>query len=197
MSEEVNDMTVGSKIFELRKKWKLSQEELAERVHVSRPTVSKWENDVVLPDVYNLKELAKVFQCTVDELIDDAKELKNEKKMNVNQDVVVESRKYSGGIIKRHWQKIGYLLVFVVLSWIAFGFIVAISTGSLKVGNKVYHFEHIYDNHVGHHGNEYIFDMGTAGFETMNRIQMLLWLVPLIIGLVLIIYDFIKMKGAK
>ena len=45
MSEEVNDMTVGSKIFELRKKWNLSQEELAERVHVSRQTVSKWEND--------------------------------------------------------------------------------------------------------------------------------------------------------
>lgn len=191
-------MTVGSKIFELRKKWNLSQEELAARVHVSRQTVSKWENDVVLPDVYNLKELAKVFQCSVDELIDEAKELNNEKKINFSQDgLVAESMKYSGGIIKRHWQKIGYLLVFVVLSWLAFGFIVAISTGSLKVGNKVYHFEHFYDNHVGHHGNEHIFDMGTAGFETMNRIQMLLWLVPLIVGLVLIIYDFIKMKGAK
>ncbi len=191
-------MTVGSKIFELRKKWNMSQEELAERVHVSRQTVSKWENDVVLPDVYNLKELAKVFQCTVDELIDDAKELNAEKKINVNKDgLVVESMKYSGGIIKRHWQKIGYFLVFVVISWLAFGFIVAISTGSLKVGNKIYHFEHIYEKHIGHNGNEHIFDMGTAGFETMNRIQMLLWLVPLIIGLILIIYDFIKMKGAK
>ena len=59
-------MKIGKKIAALRNKKGLSQEELANRLYVSRQTISKWENDVVLPDANNLKELSKLFECSID-----------------------------------------------------------------------------------------------------------------------------------
>lgn len=195
MSEEVNDMTVGSKIFELRKKWNLSQEELAERVHVSRQTVSKWENDVVLPDVYNLKELAKVFQCTVDELIDDAKEV------HTKQDgPVVEAMKYSGKLVKRHWQKVGYYLLYVALGCFLFTFIVNMMSGGVETVYQSMGFGHMFGEHSTHHGMESIFDMNLPGmgmFKVIRTIPLIAGVVSLIGGIGLIVYDFIKMKDAK
>ena len=62
-------MTVGQKIKELRHKKSITQKGLAERLNVSFQTVSKWENDENEPDVSTLKELAKIFGCSVDELL--------------------------------------------------------------------------------------------------------------------------------
>ena len=68
-------MTLGQKIKEIRKKFGLSQEKLAEIMNVSRQAITKWENDVGIPDVTNLQELSKVFGITVDYLLNDANEL--------------------------------------------------------------------------------------------------------------------------
>lgn len=50
-------MTLGQKIQRLRKEKRLTQEQLAERLHVSRQAVSRWELDEVLPDTQNLLPL--------------------------------------------------------------------------------------------------------------------------------------------
>ena len=68
-------MTLGKKLKEIRKNFGLSQEELAEMMHVSRQAITKWENDNGLPDVSNLQELSKVFGLTVDYLLDNDKQL--------------------------------------------------------------------------------------------------------------------------
>lgn len=52
----------------LRKKNKLSQEQLAEKVDVSRQTVAKWENGESVPDIYKCKTLSDIFQVTLDQL---------------------------------------------------------------------------------------------------------------------------------
>ncbi|MBZ5751658.1 MULTISPECIES: helix-turn-helix transcriptional regulator [Metabacillus] len=52
----------------LRKKYKMSQEILAERVNVSRQTVAKWENEEAFPDIHKCKILADIFQVTLDQL---------------------------------------------------------------------------------------------------------------------------------
>ncbi|MFT4415467.1 helix-turn-helix domain-containing protein [Fredinandcohnia humi] len=52
----------------LRKKRKMSQEALAERINVSRQTVAKWENGEALPDIHKCKMLADIFQVTLDQL---------------------------------------------------------------------------------------------------------------------------------
>ncbi len=194
MSEEVKSMTVGSKIFELRKKWNMSQEELAERVHVSRQTVSKWENDVVLPDVYNLKELARVFQCTVDELIDDAKEVHTKQ-----EGPVVEAMKYSGKLVKRHWQKIGYYLLYVAVGCFLFSFLANMMFGGVEDIHHSLGFDHIFGG-SSNHGMEHFFDMNLPGmgmFKAVRTIPLVVGVLAFIGGIGLIIYDFIKMKDAK
>lgn len=61
---------IGMNIRILRKKHRMSQEALAERVNVSRQTVAKWENGEALPDIYKSKMLAGLFQVTLDQLSD-------------------------------------------------------------------------------------------------------------------------------
>ena len=63
-------MTLGQKLKEIRKRFGLSQESLAEIMNVSRQAITKWESDEGLPDVSNLQELSKVFNLTVDYLLD-------------------------------------------------------------------------------------------------------------------------------
>ena len=68
-------MTLGEKIKDLRKAASITQEGLAEKIGVSRQAVTKWESDVGMPDVENLKIIANLFNITVDELLDYKKEI--------------------------------------------------------------------------------------------------------------------------
>jgi len=60
---------IGEMIAKKRAELSLSQEELAEKLCVSRSAVAKWETGKGTPDVENLKALAALFQISVDELL--------------------------------------------------------------------------------------------------------------------------------
>jgi transcriptional regulator with XRE-family HTH domain len=62
-------MEFNAKLQELRKKKGLTQEELAEALYVSRTAISKWESDRGYPSIDSLKEIAKYFSVTIDELL--------------------------------------------------------------------------------------------------------------------------------
>lgn len=62
-------MSLGNSLFNARKKSGLSQEEVAEKLGVSRQTISKWETDETLPDIRQSKKLAVLYHLTLDELI--------------------------------------------------------------------------------------------------------------------------------
>ena len=62
-------MELGKQIKIHRQEAHLSQEELADRVYVSRQTISNWENDKSYPDVNSLVLLSEIFQITLDNLI--------------------------------------------------------------------------------------------------------------------------------
>ena len=64
-------MTLSEKLQTLRKAAGLSQEQLAERLGVTRQAVSKWETGEGKPDIDNLLPLAKLLHTTVDYLLDD------------------------------------------------------------------------------------------------------------------------------
>lgn len=73
-------MSLGNSLFNARKKSGLSQEEVAEKLGVSRQTISKWETDETLPDIRQSKKLAVLYYLTLDELIDfdaDVKEIED------------------------------------------------------------------------------------------------------------------------
>ena len=58
-------MTIGEKIKELRKVNGYSQELIAEKIAVSRQTISKWENDLSIPSTNNLIKLANLFDVDI------------------------------------------------------------------------------------------------------------------------------------
>lgn len=62
-------MKIGKRIKEHRADAGMSQDDLAQRVYVSRQTISSWENDKTYPDVQSLIILSDVFGTTVDELV--------------------------------------------------------------------------------------------------------------------------------
>ncbi len=62
-------MELGKRIQKYRKEGALSQDALAEKVFVSRQTISNWENDKSYPDVKSLVLLSEVFQVSLDQLI--------------------------------------------------------------------------------------------------------------------------------
>ena len=63
-------MKLGENLFQARKKKGLSQEAVAEKLGVSRQTISKWETDETLPDIRQAKKLAVLYGLTLDELIE-------------------------------------------------------------------------------------------------------------------------------
>ncbi len=62
-------MELQNQIKKYRKLMKLSQEELAEKVYVTRQTVSNWENGKSYPDIHSLLTLSSLFEVSLDELI--------------------------------------------------------------------------------------------------------------------------------
>ena len=83
-------MNLGNSLFHARKKSGLSQEEVAEKIGVSRQTISKWETNETVPDIYQSKKMAKLYKISLDELIEfdiDLQEVeemieKNDEKLN-------------------------------------------------------------------------------------------------------------------
>ncbi len=81
-------MTIGKNIAELRKNSGMTQEQLAETLGVSSQSVSKWENEVTMPDIMLLPVIAGCFDITVDELYGSRKP--KEKHQTVDYDEIPE-----------------------------------------------------------------------------------------------------------
>lgn len=64
-------MKFGENLYNLRKKQKISQEKLAEKIGVSRQSVSKWENGTAYPETNRIFELCKIFHCKLNDLVND------------------------------------------------------------------------------------------------------------------------------
>ena len=75
-------MELGKQIKKHRQEVQLSQEKLADRVYVSRQTISNWENDKSYPDVNSLVLLSEIFQISLDNLIKDVIQKEEIVKMN-------------------------------------------------------------------------------------------------------------------
>lgn len=64
-------MKFGENLYHLRKDAKMSQEKLAEKIGVSRQSVSKWENGEAYPEMDNLLKICKIFHCKLNDIIHD------------------------------------------------------------------------------------------------------------------------------
>lgn len=73
-------MLFNEKLKKLRKEEGLTQEQLAEKLNVSRQAITKWEVGDGVPDIENLKQISNLFNITIDELIKEEKEISIEHK---------------------------------------------------------------------------------------------------------------------
>ena len=140
--EGEKSMEIGNKILELRKKENLSQEELAEKVGVARQTISKWELGETAPDIKQSKQLADIFNVSVDELVDGNNESAVMKKLS-------NTEKLAGIVIKM-LKTFGIILaVFVVIDIIAFVIFFGFMDGKNKLeksDDKQSELSYVYDN---------------------------------------------------
>ena len=85
-------MKFSEKLQTLRKENKLSQEQLADMLDVSRQAVSKWESGQTYPEMDKLLSMCKIFNCTLDELTnDEVTEIKgNSKNKNIGNNLIDE-----------------------------------------------------------------------------------------------------------
>ncbi len=114
-------MNLGDKILQLRKKNGLSQEQLGEKVDVTRQTISNWELGETTPNPEQLKKMSKAFNVSIDEILDnDSKEFLMNKISN--------TEKLAGIIIK-----ILKVIGFVIVVYIIFMIIAVIGLGVFTV----------------------------------------------------------------
>lgn len=85
-------MNLGNSLFHARKKCGLSQEEVAEKLGVSRQTISKWETNETVPDIYQSKKMARLYHIALDDLIEFDVELSEIQEIIEKTDEKVEER---------------------------------------------------------------------------------------------------------
>ena len=146
-----DNMEIGKKITDLRKNNKLSQEDLAEKLGVTRQTISKWELGQTYPSINQAKELSKIFNISLDELVNnDIKNLLVEKTSNTEK---------LAGIIINILKVIGILfvifiainLVLIVIFNISSKSIIVSNVDSVKLNCRI-------DN------NNYLIEIGSDGY---------------------------------
>lgn len=70
-------MSLGKNLALIRKKKGISQENLAFKLNVSRQTISKWENDETVPNIYQVNIISKFLNITIEELLNYEEEISN------------------------------------------------------------------------------------------------------------------------
>ena len=118
-------MKFNEKLIELRKKEGLSQEELGYKLNVTRQTVSKWELGQTTPEMDKLVEMSKIFNISVDELVND-----NE---TVEQNTIIEDKKIGNASSKEKIVK--YIIIGVIC--IAIIYLVIVVFVGRFVGQKI------------------------------------------------------------
>ena len=106
---------LGEKIYNLRKQKGFSQEELGSKINVSRQTISNWELNETTPNIEQLKLLSKVFNVSIDDLLDnDVKSVLVERVSNTEKlaSIIIKILKIMGIV----------LIAFVLIDVIAFIF---------------------------------------------------------------------------
>ena len=105
-------MGLGEKLYDLRREKHLSQEEVAEKLNVTRQTVSKWETNQSTPDFDKIAPLCALYGISADELLTGVKKEESERVEGPERVGLQNQRKKGIGI------GIGILIYFIAIAWI-------------------------------------------------------------------------------
>lgn len=120
-------MKFSERLINLRKAKGMSQEDLAQKLNVTRQTVSKWELDKTTPEMSKLIEISKLFEITLDELI-------NNIESNTKEDIYIESS------LEKNNKKISVIvLIFgIIISLVLCGVGIIKQNNAKKTNERLY-----------------------------------------------------------
>lgn len=141
-------MTFGERLYELRNKNNLSQEDLAEVLDVSRQSISKWENDKAYPEMTRLLFMSDYFDVSLDYLMRGIKKENNEEKVTADDADKNSNDKYKTKNILLVWnnflsnlspnQKTLFMLLYVLIICSLVALIVSvIYLGGYEIGKFI------------------------------------------------------------
>lgn len=139
-------MEIANQIKRLRVKKGLSQDELAERIYVSRQTVSNWENEKTYPDIKSLLLLSEVFETSLDALIKgDLNEMKRQ----------IDGQEYAK-FLRNSFILTAFMLLIIItpiplahfLGWWGMAVYLVIFAAGMAVAVKIERYKKKYDIHT-------------------------------------------------
>ena len=101
-------MKLSEKLKKYRKVFDLTQEQLAEKINVSRQVITKWESENGLPEIENLKALANLFDVSIDFLLDDDKTINYpiiKEKYTLEKNTYSNRYDFAVDYLKKHYPK--------------------------------------------------------------------------------------------
>ena len=85
---------LGNKLVKLRKENKLSQDSLADKLGITRQTISNWELNITKPDIVQIENISEIFNISIDELLDNNTKDIIEKKISNTEKLTNKTNKY-------------------------------------------------------------------------------------------------------
>ena len=111
-------MNLGEKLYELRKEKNLSQEDVADRLNVTRQTISKWETNQSTPDFDKIIPLCELFEITSEELLIGNKTVKDEF-TSKNDEYVADKKKPTREEVKKKSAEVVGTAIFMYIVAVA------------------------------------------------------------------------------
>lgn len=130
-------MEIGNKINQLRKLSGMTQEQLAEKLNVSRQTISKWESDSTSPDLESIVKISRIFHVSLDDLL---KEGEVGVANKTDEQITLEDLMK----INLHNRKMTLLLIsgliFIMVSILNFAYVIALQSTTLSTQYMLYRY---------------------------------------------------------
>ena len=130
-------MEIGNKINQLRKLSGMTQEQLAEKLNVSRQTISKWESDSTSPDLESIVKISRIFHVSLDDLLKEGEVgVANKTDEQITLDDLMK--------INLHNRKMTLLLIsgliFIMVSILNFAYVIALQSTTLSTQYMLYRY---------------------------------------------------------
>ena len=130
-------MKIGNKINQLRKLSGMTQEQLAEKLNVSRQTISKWESDSTSPDLESIVKISRIFHVSLDDLLKEGEAGVSNK---TDEEITLEDLMK----INLHNRKMTLLLIsgliFIMVSILNFAYVIALQSTTLSTQYMLYRY---------------------------------------------------------
>lgn len=130
-------MQIGNKINQLRKLSGMTQEQLAEKLSVSRQTISKWESGATYPDIESVVRISKMFQVPLDDLLLEGEaDVENQKEEQITLEDLIKINRYN----RRMTLLLISGLIFIMVSILNFAYVMALQSTTLSTQYMLYRY---------------------------------------------------------